>query len=766
MSTPYNFPHHVRRIWLSEAAENINVYALFRREFRLDRAESGLTLAIAADTDYIAILDGREIGRGQFSDDPAVKSVDLYALETLPAGAHALTVTVYYNGANFSTYAPGPPGLALRLFHTGFELVSDDQWLGCPHPAFSSGPMPAVSPQLGFTAEFDARRTTCRWTPVMASPLDQDRRDYQERPRGTKAQLGDFLPGRLIRHGRLVRHHQAGSPALQMAADQLFLHRTPATLPYAPDDAKSTRELGIVLIFDLDGEQTGFVEFELDAAEGTCVDFAHGEHLDDGHVRMEVGGRNFADRYICRDGRQSFALPFRRVGARYLELHLTGPAQAACTVWRCGVRPWQLPLPEPAGFTCSDQRLNGLRRRAIRTLELCMHEHYEDCPWREQALYTYDSRSQMLYGYYLWGNYDFAAASLDLWRHGQREDGHLRLCAPSRGKTVIPIYSLIWPVQIHEYWLYSGRLDVFRRNQTALAKLFAKLASVRDSETGLCIPASTDFWHFYEWAPGLCENGCPAGEVHALYNLYMIEALQAYAALNEAAGQPTPECTSLADDLRRRTEALFYDPASGTYASKIRNGQHVGPGHEHTQLMMLHTRSVPQAKMTGVERALRRRTLVPVTLSALPYMIFSLSDRNRPASMRQFAARRMLESYLPMMQEDTDTLWETSVGSADFQFAGSLCHGWSSLPVYYAAAILLGVRPLTPGFARFQVCPQPGRLKQAAGSIPTPAGPIHVAWQRNGQQKYHLQVSCPAALSPEIPDHPDFPIDSLSLQQQ
>lgn len=38
-----------------------------------------------------------------------------------------------------------------------------------------------------------------------------------------------------------------------------------------------------------------------------------------------------------------------------------------------------------------------------------MHEHYEDYPWREQALYAFDSRNQALYGYYAFGNYDFAA---------------------------------------------------------------------------------------------------------------------------------------------------------------------------------------------------------------------------------------------------------------------------------------------------------------------------------------------------------------------
>ena len=33
-------------------------------------------------------------------------------------------------------------------------------------------------------------------------------------------------------------------------------------------------------------------------------------------------------------------------------------------------------------------------------------------------------------------------------------------------------------------------------------------------------------------------------------------------------------------------------------------------------------------------------------------------------------------------------VWETILGDADFDNAGSLCHGWSAMPVYYYNKIL------------------------------------------------------------------------------
>ena len=90
---------------------------------------------------------------------------------------------------------------------------------------------------------------------------------------------------------------------------------------------------------------------------------------------------------------------------------------------------------------------DGLHRSiydvCVRTLDLCMHEHYEDCPWREQALYTMDSRNQMLCGYDVWHETAFCKASLRLIAHSLREDGLLELCSPARVPITIPSFSAI-----------------------------------------------------------------------------------------------------------------------------------------------------------------------------------------------------------------------------------------------------------------------------------------------------------------------------------
>ncbi len=78
------------------------------------------------------------------------------------------------------------------------------------------------------------------------------------------------------------------------------------------------------------------------------------------------------------------------------------------------------------------------------------------------------------------------------------------------------------------------------------------------------------------------------------------------------------------------------------------------------------------------------------------------------------------------------TCWETQYGAADFNNAGSLCHGWSALPVYYYHANVLGFRPLTPGFKKFLISPYCDGFHEAEGEVATPAGKIRVEWHKNG----------------------------------
>ncbi len=772
--------HGALRIWKNTGISEANQYVIFRKKFELSRVEAQFLLQICADSDFILTLDGREMGRGQFSDDPDFPTWSEYYIPELGAGEHLLAVLAYHKGDGFSCYAPGQPGMLLALSNGHFTLVSDASWKMLPDPAFASGMRPKLTAQLGFTVEYDARKALAwadsglddhAWPAAVAMPPEHP---VQQRPACAIPRLGSFVAGKVIRQGLVFRHHEAKTVALTMTLDQVYWNTIENEVSFSNQDDGSfswCRRHGFgdgwALIADLGREEVGFLEIELEAPEGCVVDIGHGEHLDDGRVRMECFGRNFADRYICRQGRNVFQLPFRRIGARYLQLHImAGAAEGPVRLHRAGICPWALPLPEAVPFKSGNSALLELRTLAIRTLELCMHEHYEDCPWREQSLYTYDSRNQMLYGYCLWNNEDFAAASLNLFGNALLPDGQLRLCAPTRMKTVIPVFSLIWPIQVYEHYLYSGSREVFLKNRLQLAEVVDKALNSRDAATGLCHPPSKKYWYFYEWAPELSQQGCEEGEFHSLYNLYLIEMLDAYAKLLRADGQEEAAVRyeQAACELRITVERLFYDAEKRCYATKIQHGKPFGLYHEHTQLLMLYVRAVPEAKIAALLEVIFADTLVPVTLSVMPYLMLLFLQQDHGPESRNYVLSKFRRNYYRMLDGKSTSLWETVKGGDDFMYAGSLCHGWSSLPVYYCAAGLLGVIPLEPGFKRFRVRPWHGGESFAEGEIPTPVGRIRVCWQRNEAGLLDLQVRHPAGLHPEISVWEDAPLGSVHVE--
>ena len=99
-----------------------------------------------------------------------------------------------------------------------------------------------------------------------------------------------------------------------------------------------------------------------------------------------------------------------------------------------------------------------------------MHEHYEDCPWREQCLYNLDSRNQMMCGYYVFKGHEYQRSNLLLMSHGLRKDGLLSLCFPLGLDFPIPLFSLAYFQQTFEYVKFTNDLSLIDEIKNTLIK--------------------------------------------------------------------------------------------------------------------------------------------------------------------------------------------------------------------------------------------------------------------------------------------------------
>jgi alpha-L-rhamnosidase len=98
--------------------------------------------------------------------------------------------------------------------------------------------------------------------------------------------------------------------------------------------------------------------------------------------------------------------------------------------------------------------------------------------------------------------------------------------------------------------------------------------------------------------------------------------------------------------------------------------------------------------------------------------------KNLISGLYSFRNRHIIGKYYRFVS--ATSFWETIKGADDFDKAGSLCHGWSAIPLYFFYAYLLGVKPLEPGFTQYSNEAVRTVVENVSGRIPTPYGELKV----------------------------------------
>jgi len=735
-------------IWV-RSLDSDDCYGDFAAEFALDGLPQRAQLRISADSDYALYLNGVFVDAGQYDDFPQDKVYDVLDVTAfVKTGKNKLAIRAYHQGRASHQYYPGKAGLI-------FDLLADDACVLASGTCvkarkdrlFLGGTMPMITGQIGFGFAMDARDEDA-W---LCEDYDASAWDnailvanaptaLRQRPT-EKLILRDALCPQVVAQGRFLRRSTEGTLAQQMQTDFLspvekekFFATGLDQLPFASRayvgkepvtfrDAAFENTDGAYMVLDLGREEAGLLLLEVDAPEGAKMDISWGQHLDDLRVRSFVGGRNFATRYITRQGRQSFMCPYRRFGGRYLEVHMDKPM----TVYQLTVRPWEYPVENKGAFACGDSLHEQIFATSRRTLELCMHEHYEDTPWREQAFYIADSRNQALCGYYAFGEYRFPGASFDLYRNAFEGDLYADICAPSYSGLCIPVFVLTWPVTIWEQYLFSGDKALVESTWQKVKNLMAELN--RRMENGLvATPGEKGMWNFYEWTTDLGgymnrDKDMTIRRKEAPLQLFALRAFDAAAKLASAMGEDAAGYEAAAAALRKKIHRSFWMPEKGIYATYLEDGR-LWHECELTQAMALTLNVVPREFEADLRDKLASgEGLIETTLS---YSIFKYDallmggDLYAPKVFEKIKA-----DWGFMLYKGATSFWETILGSEDFGNGGSLCHGWSAIPLYLYMRYVLGVYPVEPGFKRFAVEPV-AVFDKAEGTVPTPAGDIVV----------------------------------------
>jgi len=692
-------------IWLQ--AEAPDTYADFISDFEYSGGKA--ILRISADSNYAAYINGELAAFGQYADYPTRKIADEVDVTGLvKRGANRLAIIAYYCGAEgFFTYAAGRAGVIFELeADSCIVAASDDNTLSRLDPGYKQERCVKITSQLGFDFYRDEIHADDSFILTGCDGFSNSRivtdgpTAYYPRP-NKKLTLGHRQSALLMRTGTFeyknVRECNRTASNMNFSAISFVNFNKCCDKPQnfdlaAGDGAKISVDGNVFVMIDLGCESVGFLDIDIDVPHDCRIDIGWGEHLYDGICRTDM--RSFAVSIDAKAGRNSYMNPFRRFGCRYIQLFIH--AKSAKLNY-AGIRPTDYPLnikPFDSGNILRD----AIYSTCVDTLRLCMHEHYEDCPWREQALYALDSRNQMLCGYFAFSEYEFARASLHLMGESITENGLLSICAPMTGTLKIPSFSLAYFIQMQEYIKYSGDTSLAEEMYETLERVMGAFTS-RIDETGLArsFEGGKIHWNFYEWSPTLSgdlNNGYDGYE--AMLNLYIALALEKFADICVSLGK-----NRRADELNEYRTAIL-KAVNNRFYNEERNLYHTSDEHMTSFSVLVNafallTGAADVRDKSEILRILAANgkdengnelpNIIPNTLSMNCFRFDALLkyDREKYASVILDEIDR---NYLAMLRTGATTFYETLDGNMAFGGAGSLCHGWSALPVYYYHILL------------------------------------------------------------------------------
>jgi hypothetical protein len=395
------------------------------------------------------------------------------------------------------------------------------------------------------------------------------------------------------------------------------------------------------------------------------------------------------------------------------------------------------PQTRLATFDSSVPDTDRLWEVSWRTLQLCAHETYEDCPYYEQLNYVADSRLQALCSLVLAGEANLARRTIRLYRDSVRPDGLVHSRVPSVVPQILPFFALIWILMVEDYWRYVGPRDcAFVRSTLNVVDGVLWFFRERLTENGFV--GQLPPWRIVDRAPGW-RNGEPpavaAGESTYATCLYLC-ALDAAKRLHVEVGEPADaqRWRSVTEWLRKSVREQAWSEEEGLFLEG--RGRIADGLSQHSQAMAI-LAEVPTAEQT---RKLLGRLTSDSSLHRMQFQkSFYLARALEKAGGYAAFGTHVLELWRAALARNVSTWPEYPDPTR------SDCHAWSSWIAADFITCVLGIRPSKPGFAEIQIAPHTESGTYARGSAPTPVGTVSVDWRRDPESgEIHLRASTPA----------------------
>lgn len=692
---------------------------LCRCRIALPRQET-ICLNLAADSVYRLYIDGEFAAEGAELGDNHIRFVD--SLEWVAMqGEHTLVAAIPFFGPKgaWARMDIAPGWFCAAEGNGGEQLASNSgNWQTADAPMFRWQPPFGWVTPVGEELIFDASLlpegiwhgmdNACHWLPAEEQP--ESGRKLQP------ATLPDMLR-KPMKHYHVLyagchrdkQFHTADYEKDSAAeAERKLRTGEPLTFP-----ANEKRKLLIAL------EDYCCIRPELRVSGGRggtiSLGWAEGLFRNDAEVGEKEDRREWRNRYFIgfydhflpdgRPGMEFFTFSSR--SGRYLSLEVKCGSEPL-TIHALRLSEHRYPLHLEAEFSCADRRFDNLGKRCRRTLEMCSHDTFMDCPYYERLMYVGDTRIQALLT--LAGSRDsrLVEKALRLIAAGQLPSGFVPSRYPSRLPQEIPLYTPFFIGMVADYARWRGG-NLPRELLPAVLRCADAFEPFRN-RYGL-----VEFhrgWNFVDWVPGWEMGTPPHGNdgVSGLVNAHVLYGFKECADLCGLLGEKELEThwrKRLSEDTGVFVET-FWDESAGAFRNSA-DDPHLS---EHLQILALLTGALPESVRKRCAQTLCNGTLPIRTTS---YFDFYLFEVYALLGRGDLVLRRLEDAF------NQETLGLLTMPEQP-EPSRSDCHAWSAHPLYHCWTTLLGVRPKGFGFREAEIRIPVGTPEWMRGSVVHPAG--------------------------------------------
>ncbi len=537
----------------------------FRNDFVSHGGSGALELDVSADERFILLLDGEEIGRGPNRGLPNRWHCHAYRIEGLGAGHHRLEAVCWQIGE----HAP----LAQLSIRGGFILKASGDF----DAALTTGKAPWRVATLHGTRMTDKGNSGTFGVGSQCEVSGTSIIDEEPPPEAWEDATAVRGPVDTFAGLRMQGWLAFPTPLPDMMRERMapgairrgpdLIHASPACPASIPPHST------VESYWDLGGYFCAYPELRVSGGAGAKIRWGWAECLvgPDGQKRdrAEIDGKSMdkaMEDTFLPDGRGNarFTTPWWRCG-RWCRITVE-TADAPISIESAAIVETRLPASLQAKFDWDED----IQRACERSLQMCMHEMFFDCPYYEQQMYPGDSRVQYLVAT-LFGEMGRRAAknAIALYDADRRENGMMPMNCPTRGTQESFTFTCCQAMML-------GDLAWNHDDQATLRARLPGLAHTLLGMEAFALPnglvAGTPGWNFIDWEPEW-KGGVPpdadSGRPNAEVNLEYLHALISGIRTAEALGEPELAAfwRGRADRLRDAIRSAFWCPEQALFAS-------------------------------------------------------------------------------------------------------------------------------------------------------------------------------------------------------